>query len=92
MHCSKRCTRVGGASFDCFVGEGEQHRRYFEAERLGGLEVDHEFDFGGAHDRQVGRLLALENTPGVDAGLAIGIGYAGPVAHQAAGHNGLAPA
>ena len=45
------------------------------AERLGGLEVDDELEFGGVHDRQVGRFLALENPSGVDAGLAIGIGH-----------------
>ena len=54
------------------------------------LRLMHELEFGGLHDRQVGRLLALENPPGVDAGLAIGIGNAGSVAHQAAGHDGLA--
>jgi hypothetical protein len=37
---------------------------HFEAERLGGLEVDHELEFGGLHDRQVGRFLALENPSG----------------------------
>ena len=46
-----------------------------EAERLGGLEVDDELEFGGLHDRQVGRLLALENPTDIHAGLAIGIGY-----------------
>ena len=32
-----------------------------EAERLGGLEVDHQFELGRRLHRQVGRLLALEN-------------------------------
>ena len=45
-----------------------------EAERLGGLEVDDQLELGRLHDRQVGRLLALENAAGIDAGLAICIG------------------
>ena len=44
----------------------------------------------GLLHRQVGRPLALENPPGIDANLAIGVRYAGSVAHQAAGHDPLA--
>ena len=69
---------------------GEQLGGTFEAERLGGLEVDHELELGRLHDRQVGRLLALENPAGIDAGLTIGVGDAGSVAHQAAGFGKLA--
>ena len=32
-----------------------------------GLEIDHELEFGGFRDRQVGRLLALGILAGVDA-------------------------
>jgi hypothetical protein len=45
--------------FDHLVGERQKRRRYFEAERLGSLEVEYEFEFGGLYDRQVGRFLAL---------------------------------
>ena len=49
------------------------------------LEVDDQLELGRLHDRQIGRLLALEDATGVDAGLTIGIGDVGSVAHQAAG-------
>jgi hypothetical protein len=35
----------------------------FEPERFGGLEVDHQLEFGGLQNRQIGRLFALENAP-----------------------------
>ena len=54
-------------TFDHLVGAAEQRERDGEAERLGGLEVDDQLDFRGLLDRQVGRLLALENPAGVDA-------------------------
>jgi hypothetical protein len=39
----------------------EQRGRYFEAERLRGLEVDDQLVLGRRLDRKVGRLLALED-------------------------------
>ena len=71
MHSSKQA-----ASLDHLVGEREQLVGDFKAERLRGLEVDHEFEFCRLHNRQIGRLLALENAAGIDAGLTIPIGNA----------------
>ena len=39
----------------------------FQAERLGRLEVDDEFERGSLDDRQITGLFAFENPPGVDA-------------------------
>src|SRR3974377_1574656 len=40
------------------VGAGEHRGRHVEADRLGSLEVDHQFVFGRRLHRQVGWLLA----------------------------------
>jgi hypothetical protein len=53
--------------FDHLVGGGEHGRRDKEAERLGGFEVDVQFNFCCLLYRQLGGLVALENPAGVDA-------------------------
>ena len=81
------CTAKERVLFDHVVGGYKKGLRHREAERLGGLEVEHELEFGGLHNRQVGRLLALENSSDVDANLTVGLRNAGRVAHQTTGHD-----
>ena len=47
--------------FDHLVGASEKRVRNLEAERPGGLEIDHEFVPSRHLHRQVGGLLALED-------------------------------
>ena len=42
-----------------------------EAERPSSLEIDHEFELGRLHHRQIGRLGTVENPIDVDTGLTI---------------------
>ncbi len=51
-------------SFDHFVGERKQTRRHRETERLGGLEIYHQIEFGRLLGRKVFRL-------GASAGIAL---------------------
>src|SRR5262245_59905598 len=55
------------ALFNHLVGAGEQRGRHLDAERFGGLEIDHQLEFGWLHDRQIVRLLARENPAGVSS-------------------------
>ena len=40
-------------------------QRHLEAERLGGLEVDHQLELGRGLDGKLARLLALEDAIGI---------------------------
>jgi hypothetical protein len=46
-------------SFDHLVGEREQPVRDFEAERLGSLEVEHQFELCRQHNRQIWRSCGV---------------------------------
>src|SRR5215211_3039160 len=61
MHRSNYCASNCNTSFDNFVGEGHQHRRHVEAERLGGLEIDDEFELRWLLDWNIRRLMALQD-------------------------------
>src|SRR5262249_33459516 len=77
-------------SVDHLGREDEQGRRNVEAKHPGGLEIDHELEFGGLQDGQLSRLFALQNAAGIDAGLPIAIRNARSIAGQAAREGGCA--
>ena len=67
--------------FDHLVGEGKQCWRDVEAERLGGLEIDHRFVLGGRPHREVSRLLALEDANRRSLAARTGLGSGGESGH-----------
>jgi len=76
---------------DHLVGERQQLVRNLEFERLGGSQIDRQLEFGGLHDRQLGRLGAVKNLTGIDADLTPHVRNIGPIAHQPAGGDELTP-
>src|SRR6516162_8037286 len=74
-------------SLDHLVGASKQRDRKGKTKHLGCFEIDYQFDFRRSLDRQVCRLLALENTAGIYASLTIGIRGTACVAHQTAGYD-----
>ena len=67
--CNNICQKR--TSFDNLVGAGEERRGHFEAERLGGLQIDEQLKFVGSIDRDVARLGSVEDLLHVD-GKALG--------------------
>src|ERR1700686_1287876 len=61
-------------------------RRYLDAERFGGLQVENELEPCRLLHRQVGGLGTLEDVAGIDADLTKTIREVGSVAHQPAGY------
>src|SRR5262245_58890079 len=86
--CTAQTT--ASTSLDHLVGAGYQRWRHLEAERSRSLKIDNEFELGGLHDRQVGRLGAFEDWTGIDADLTPHVRNIGPIAHQPAGFDLLA--
>jgi hypothetical protein len=83
-----RRSKIG--PFDNLVGRRERRRRDDQTKRLGCLEIDGEIELGRLHDRQVGRLLSLENPLDLNADLPIGVGETGAAAHKTAVRGKLA--
>src|SRR6516225_11260218 len=76
------CTAANSALFNHLIGGHLHDQRHGKTKPLGGLEIDHELEFGGLYDRQIARLLALEDPTRVHTNLAISICNAGCVAYQ----------
>ena len=77
-------------SFDHLVGTHLQSWRHVEAERLGGLEIEHRFVLGRRLHRQVCRLLAFEDAIDVAGRAPVLIDWIRPVGNQAATGNEVA--
>src|SRR5205085_10511843 len=71
-------------SLDHLVGDGEQPWRKAQAECFGGVEVDHEIEFGRLHHRQVRGLRALQDATNIDTSQAMCIGNVRSIAHETA--------
>ena len=74
---------------DNLVSGAEHRLRYGQVKRFRGFEVDGELDFRGLMHRQVGWLLAVEDSTSIDADEAIGVGKVRSVAHQPTGRDKL---
>ena len=68
---------------DHLVGAGEEGLGHFEAESLGGFQIDHQLDLGGRLNWKIGRLLALQDAINVTCRVPDRIDPIRTVGHQA---------
>jgi hypothetical protein len=66
--CAKALSRHSLKSFDHLVGELLKVKRDIEAERLCSLEIDHQLEFGGLLDREIGGHDPIEDFIDPDRG------------------------
>src|ERR1700730_17592055 len=71
-------------SFDHLVGALLELQRHIEAERLGGLHIDHQLELDGGLDGKLARLLPLEDAIGIGRRAPKIIGQVNSVGQQAA--------
>ena len=76
--------------FDHVVGGGKQGLRHSQAQRLGGLEVDRQFVLGRCLHRQVGRLIALEDSVDIPRRALALVEEIRPIRNQAAASDVIA--
>src|SRR5437899_7711746 len=79
------------ASFNDLIRAPQQRRRDHEAERPGGLEVDHQLVLGRLFDWEFRGLGALENLVHVGGGAPKQIGKVRSIGHKAPGIDKLPP-
>ena len=77
MHCTNF------VSLDHLVGTAEQRRRDLDAELLCRLEIYHQFELGGLHNRQFRGLFALQDPADIDTCLPPCVRQAGAVVDKA---------
>jgi hypothetical protein len=66
------CYRAAPALLDHLVGLGEHALRNIKPEQLRGPEIDHQLEAGRLHNRELGRLFALQDAAGIDTTLTMG--------------------
>src|SRR5262245_6607295 len=93
VFCRRYCMIHGGdieRLLNHLVGASDQCVWNIEFERLGGLQIYVQRDFGGPLDRQVAGLVALENAPSIISSQAVRVADVGSVTQQTAGRGEFA--